>query len=180
MLAPWPLSLSGIFLDNLSSLLASLMGDLTAHRFMTIFPRVHHLTIVWLMYLISSFNSFLASGLLTFCRNTQEATAHQSASTTQAQVGVGLGCQLSNLKNQKRKHRKPELTVTWRMTAQLSVKWHSVIKPVHIWDPKWGSCEMDILFISKCTLGISKIRMLTSGVFSLLDSSLHFYQASFL
>lgn len=28
----------------------SLLGNLTAHRFMTVFPWVHHLTIVWLMF----------------------------------------------------------------------------------------------------------------------------------
>lgn len=128
MLAPWPLSLPTISVDSLGSFLVLFMGDLTTHRSVTVFPWVHHLTIVWLIYLISSLNCFLASGLLTFCSNFQEVTAHQSPCLTQVRAIVGLGCQFSNLKNEKRKHGKPDLTVPWWMTAQPSIKWHSGIK----------------------------------------------------
>ena len=139
-----------------------------------VFPWVHHLTIVWLIYLISSLNCFLASGLLTFCSKFQEVTAHQSVCITEVQTAVGLGCQFSNLKSRKRQHIKPELTVPWRMTTQLSVKWHSGIKPVYFWDPKWGSYEMAILLYPCAHWGYQKSECLTSEIFSLLGSLLPF------
>lgn len=112
----WPLKLPSKSHDSFRSFLLSLMGGWTGHRSMTVVPWVHHLTVVWLIYLIWGSNSFLAPGLLT-CTNSQEAIGHQSAPTIQAQLILGFDLQLSNLKSQKRKHRKLELTLTWCITA---------------------------------------------------------------